>query len=428
MFKLENIIGESLLWVLLMICFGFEIQMAIPGFLHISSTPVNILFRATYLSITLSLVIIGILDRKVTKRHFGAYALILFWLIYSLRLFYDMEYRDIWFMKNKSMLVYQFAFGSTFIPALATFYCAKYINLKNIEIKLFAVLFIGNFLTTYLLVQRYGHFSSELFRTVTMTGFQEEDGSISASLNYIAISIYGLMLLSTSFYNYFILRKCMKFKILYMFGILLGGVNLLLGASRGTTLVFILIVVPYLIFFYFKSKKLTFNRLYLFTGKLIFIIVVPIMAVFPLYISDGLLIVKRIQYTIDKLNNGEGDHRFVMWKSAIDQFYAHPIIGDRFVCAASGNHTAHNFFLEIPMATGLVGILLFLLIMCGLISRILTRAYTYSGLGPFILMLVIWMCSSLTSGSIWGWSANWILLSFILSYPKDKLLNRPYSY
>jgi len=426
---IERLMGSAIVWLILLTCFGFEIQMGIAGLLRIPSTPINILFRFSYLLLSLVLIFAAVLINKPTRRHYSSYAIIVFWILYSIRLIYDMQVRDIWFMHNQSLLVYQFAFGATLIPTIAAFMCAKYVRLENFNLKLFSVLFLGNLLTIFLLIGRHG-FSTDLFQQVTTTGFENEDGSLSASLNYIAISLYGALLFASSSMILLVKKRLIGFrlKLLYYFGGLLGLTNVLLGASRGVGLIVVFVIIPYLIRIYVKTNRISFEWIYIRVIKMSFLLPVILYWLYSTINTDNLLVLKRLELTLRKIENGEGDSRIRMWSSAIEQFVNNPLLGDKFVNNANNNHTAHNFFLEIPMSLGFVGIVIFMIILNGLRKQIVSSKVSLSPIGIAIFMLLIWMANAMTSGSIWGWSAIWILLAFILSIPRQTIDERIMDY
>ena len=95
--KLSNkFISISVIWLIILLGFSFPISASLPIILNLgSSTPLNIFLRASYL--TLSIILIFYVFYKQNKIEFSlpCFFLICFWIIYLIRLIYDISYRGI---------------------------------------------------------------------------------------------------------------------------------------------------------------------------------------------------------------------------------------------------------------------------------------------------------------------------------------------
>jgi O-antigen ligase len=100
--------------------------------------------------------------------------------------------------------------------------------------------------------------------------------------------------------------------------------------------------------------------------------------------------------------------RLEMWSAIWNEYLASPIIGHGyFVTSRTGklevwnilaNHTAHNIYLQVLATTGLVGMLIFALAMCGLAGRLSALRR-----GDLFARRFLWLIAFV---SIWffGWS------------------------
>ena len=86
------------MWLLLFLVFGFPITSMIPFFLGVPSTPFNIGLRAIYAALALWLVIVGLMRVKRSPLSIGVACLLVFWIIYGVRLIYDMQFRGITYL------------------------------------------------------------------------------------------------------------------------------------------------------------------------------------------------------------------------------------------------------------------------------------------------------------------------------------------
>ena len=134
--KLSNkFISISVIWLIILLGFSFPISASLPIILNLgSSTPLNIFLRASYL--TLSIILIFYVFYKKNKIEFSlpCFFLICFWIIYLIRLIYDISYRGIVPSLYSPFYVYSISIGSIFIPVISIILCAKYIYFKKLVI------------------------------------------------------------------------------------------------------------------------------------------------------------------------------------------------------------------------------------------------------------------------------------------------------
>ncbi|MGF7231483.1 O-antigen ligase family protein [Arachidicoccus sp.] len=195
-----------------------------------------------------------------------------------------------------------------------------------------------------------------------------------------------------------------KYKIYTVINILLSIILFLLGSSKGSILAIILCIPLFFVY----SKVATKLKLIL-----IFSICVPLL-VYGVAVSGSLLF-DRLQFTED---NGDIT-RGVLWDAAKREFWQHPIIGGRIEVSSI---YPHEIFLEILMATGVVGVLLFLYVLIGAFKR---SAYMckrdYSNIFIFII-LIQGLAQSLVSGALYVSILIFLPMGLIFaSYKKNNL-------
>lgn len=140
----------------------------------------------------------------------------------------------------------------------------------------------------------------------------------------------------------------------------------LFTGNRSSLLVLGFIVLFSLVMSFIKSKNkfilLLISILLFGAGLLIFYFA---KATLPTYIAERL-------FDFDNLTNNET--RIVMWKESLSLFFDHPIFGiglenNNNYLRSNGLHYSHNVFLDIACSQGIVGILIFIIIIVYLVSK-----------------------------------------------------------
>lgn len=137
----------------------------------------------------------------------------------------------------------------------------------------------------------------------------------------------------------------------------------------------------------------------------------------PLFIYlinfTGSSIIKRTSSTLE---TGDASGRLQLWDEAFREFLANPLIGGRI--EVSGIYP-HNIFLEIAMATGIIGLFLFLII---LLKSIKSGREKIKISPMFMIPFLIFICGlaqHFFSGALWG---------AIMLFSGLGLLNSKFSY
>ncbi len=413
-----------------MTCVGYPLQVMVVFILkgkayqynYDESSLVNIIFRIVYLTISLYLILKKIFTPKKLSAPIGLIAFILFWLIYSIRLFYDLEIRGLAFMSYSKYYVYSWAFGCTFLPALAVLLNANKIVISRFTKYLFLILLAGNLFIAASLM----NVTPKIFSGILSSRIQLYEVRIGSTWNYllnsISISYYGelLCLIAVVFLIVYYKVISLKFILLVFFASILGVFNLLAGASRGPMIFFIFILLLIIVNAGALGFKKLIRRRYfgLTIISLIFIIVSVIIGTtvivrHKLNISN-IMIQNRMSALLELPVNGKNYDRIYMWESAWQQFKSSPVLGDRFINNIDKTYS-HNIILDSLMSTGLLGTIpfLFYLAMPFLMFYKLNKTRKRQLLIVFILFLATFMLS-MTSGGLFTVSEFWILSALII--------------
>jgi len=370
-----------------MLCFGYIISTFVPVFFNVGTTPFNVAFRGLYLGVALYLIAIGIDKMTFAKFKWNFWLLCIFILFYSSRLLYDVFIEGVVF-KESIINLMLFTFGGNLIPFFALAIFAKEVNYDRVLKWSYVILFISSILTLVLIYKIVGGLSMDLLRY--RLSFSTETGR-GGNINAITLSLYGTLLSILSLY--FILFKKQFNYIILALGFVLGFVLLLFGASRGPQVTYFLCIF-YLIFIFLFKKQKSFSEKFKvglgFTGFFLFLG----------YLIASIDLTKIHMYN-RFANFGEGlssdtSRRERNWEVAWNSFLDGPIIGDCYVINYFGVTYPHNIYIEVLMATGVIGGLLFL---CILLSLIFKSPKNDNQVAIYVLFLVP-LFSGLFSGNI----------------------------
>jgi hypothetical protein len=399
----------SLLLVILL--YGFPVQSTVPFLLKTNSNPINIAFRAFFLAVSLFL-IFPHLFRRVERINIGWVFFLGFWLLYSIRLIYDIEIKGEVFLDTDSFYVYSFAFGSCLIPSVAFFLNARYLNIESLIKTILITLLISNVCLAFdiMAFNNWNIAQVLLTRAWVVVDVNGEDKKI---INAITVSYYGALLaiVCIHFLRLGLLKKVWK-KFIAGFGIGLGIFNLIIGASRGPMIVFLLLLTFELII---TQRKFDLSKL-LKSSLLIGSIVT--MAVFFLKYSDteDIQLLSRLQETANTLQSNEKEERNYEWASSWRQFNKNPILGDKFVNDYDKSYS-HNFFLDVTMSTGIFGLSFVILLFWFFIPRLVFSIKvikTFPYLSFLFLLYLGEFTIAMLSGGIFAVTNFWLLISLFL--------------
>lgn len=424
MFSKTNV-GYAAAFLFIYSMYGYPLQSAIPYILQVSGNPINITIRALLLGISCVLIVIAAADRPRTY-NLGFVWLIVFWIMYSTRLIYDLEIKNVKFVEESKFYVYSFAFGTCLLPAIAVYLHSKSLNLKFCLKLTFWLLLLSNISLVYTLLSYNSWSLAQVFlsRASVMV---EVGGQEISIVNGITISYYGQLLALLSIF--FIRLKVLKGRLSLFFLIstsFLGILNLLMGASRGPLIFFVLILVfGYIL----TSLRENFNILRFlknaFGGSVI--IGIGLILFFQKFSMDDLQIFSRMQASYDEHITGNvKEDRDYQWESALAQFESSPVFGDKFVNNFDHSY-AHNLFLDVLMSLGLIGFVVFSMMLRYVIPKYYFAISIIKSDVTLFFFLILFLgefLMGLTSGGIFVAINFWLLSAFALGYSKYVPVNK----
>ncbi len=400
-----------------MISFGYIFSTFAPVFFSLSTTPFNIFFRGIYLALALYLILRGFDMITQNKYSWTLWFLLMFLILYSARMFYDVFFQGLVFKKSIVNL-YLFAYGGNFIPFLAIAIYARRIDTHKLLVASWVMLFFSAFLSFVLLFKIFGGLSPELF----MHRMTLETDKGSNSINPITISLYGSTLALLSFY--FLLFKNTFPKLLLVFSFTIGFSLLLMGASRGPQVTFFVCLFYVLGTYIFRKRKSMRSKVRLFSlSGFVFMILAYFISLIDL---DKILMFNRFA-NIGKGLSSDTKAREVNWQRAVDQFLSSPIIGDAYIIRPWNNMGygtyPHNIYFETFMATGIIGALILFSV---LISFTFNKVKNINQVAVYMLFLIPAISSSFSSSLFFNpnfWSALALMSGFAYIQGKSLYIN-----
>lgn len=397
----KGVLGKLSALNVALLCFGFPITSVVPLFLNMQSYTFNLMLRAVYLGLSIYLVIGAFFHPETRRLSVGAWFLLIFWIIYSIRLVYDVQIQGVIF-RGDLLKLYGFAFGNCFLGAFATLLTFRFAPIKFSQ-RLFAWM-IGVACVGILagIIHQYQSLSPADF--VARARFTIDDGSDNGKdvLNPITISLTGELFSLVMAYLYLRGRVTLLKSLwtLPLFGI--GILVMLLGASRGPligTLVGLAVIIGIRVL---HTRKTPINLLAIFT-----IFLVTALGV-GFWITTSLDNTKIVALSrLQKMGKTrEVEPRELQWASAVDQFKEYPIFGDQYLERVY-NFYPHNVYLEAPMATGVVGSFWFFGMIFIVLGLFLRDVYQRSETVFFGLLLFAILLSVVTSGSLFQSVVFW---------------------
>lgn len=335
MYNLEhkNINYSSMFYVLLLS--GYVLISGLPYFFSVESIVFTIPFRAVVLCVSLLIIGYNFYFKENFKFDRSDFFYILFWIVYLVNVYLSFNnYQFSNYFKAKEAEVYMRIIGVCFIPSLAILTIKPIsINYKLIFKIVYAILFIILLLNILIGIEY---------------NFQGRSSGILATYS-INFGHLGVTLVIMSVYNYLINSGTSKWVDLVMLlGFLIGTYILYASGTRGPLISYVF-VIGYILYIKRKFKFLAF---------LFFIIVIAV----------ALLIFLDLQYQQNTGNSffsrltrmivsGDSSGRGQIYRDSINVFLQKPIFGGRFLFF-DGLY-AHNLFLDLLMATGLFGTLIY---------------------------------------------------------------------
>ena len=335
------------------------------------------------------------------------WSLITFWIIYLVRMVYDLSIVNITTYNNYSpSYFYMFGLGGCFIPAIAVYLVADKIDYTALFKSFYFFSLFPAILLVYSINEEFG-INMKLFAIRMVLGRTDEGTSV---FNPIIISQVGISLSLISFYLLLFCNFNKLYTLLFYITLFGGFLLAVLGASKGPVLnLFILIFLMLLHHFLIKKK----NIIYVLKFSIFFIL--STLIVFYLYSKVDFKefhFVSRIETGAKRISTGK-EERNIVWKSALNQFYTNPIAGDSFL-EKTTNQYPHNILVEVLMATGIIGGIFFLSMLICLLKKMYIFMLYKSSMSIIVFFFISNFIYALLSGALFDLPAFWVLASILL--------------
>lgn len=327
----------------------------------------------------------------------GKYAFILllfFWFIYTCRLVYDVIFQANLLGEGTINNYITIGYLFVFIPMLSLARSYNEADLKRLFQMSFYILLLGVLLN------------------LSVSAFQILNGSWQGGqrlsterLNPISLGRYSAVLFLLAFGLIQIQNK--KKLLLLIISMFIGLIGVLLSGSRGAlvSLLFVLIIIV--------LSKTSLKKIVLFSILL------------PLCVGIGIFLMSVLVPDIDLISNylamgGKGDQsaqiRYQLYNGALEQFYNNPILGD-LIIEREYKFYPHNQVLEILMATGMVGIFVFVSLnsfVLGKLNRLKNSNINKGGVyGISMHCLIFYVIAGMFTGTILGAVEYWYFVVII---------------
>jgi len=406
----RSIIIERLLTILIVgLSTGYALTSATTILLGLPSSIFNYGFRVSMVFVSIVLLPLTIMRKGSISLSGISWVAIFFWIIFSLRLLYDIEIRGIIF--KTPQIVYSFAIGNCLLPFIAISLAIKFINLKLIVKYLFASSFICNSILLYLTINKYGIDPGEVTRTYFHTG----ENTNHQVINSILVGRVGESLILYCICYILFLREKHKhlfLDIICIPGLLIGIANISYSGARGPILGLILCLV---FLFALRFVRLISSRRAFFKAFVPICILLIFSVGIIFFFGDSVLNstgAKRLikTFSSERVLDGRDFER----QAAISQFLSNPILGDKYINDYD-NFYPHNIYIEVLMSTGIVGGLLYFTMLLGVYYNIfwLCKSKKYQIFTPIIITFFVFSIFALFSGSIYFSTGFWAMTAIL---------------
>jgi len=407
----KKVLGRLCLLNVLLLCFLTPLTSALPVFLPIDSYYYNLFLRFIYASLSIYIFIASFAHRESSYISVGGWLLGVFWIIYSIRFLHDTLVEGL-VIRGNIFKLYAITFGNCLMPALANLRAARYVDKLEAMTMIRGALIASCVSVIIVMYKIHGTLNPAVLGRVRFT-VESESGSTYSILNSITIGFQGESMTLTALALLLFGQKSASGNFFNLLGLVLGLFTLLLSASRGpalgTAVGVFLMLITYL--YYFKKTSLRLLKVGLFSFlSLIFtqLFIVPRLMAYNLTLFNRL---GELSDNLSSTGNGTREVRSYQWESALNMFLENMIVGDRYL-ERYANFYPHNVYLEVFMATGVVGAVFFygmlFVAFYILLKCIWSKSSTVILFWPFFAILM-WM---FTSGSIFEGVALWTFLTF----------------
>ncbi len=383
-------------WILLLV--GFFVVSIFPGSFQIESQVITIPYRAFILFLSSSIILRKFHQKSFKNFQVTEIAFILFWIIYLIKAVYTFQnFTFLPNMQSKEVETYLRIIGITFIPAFAV------LNLKKVDI---------DFKLSYAII--YMIVLVVLVLNVLIGIQHDNQGRSSGFMSMYSISFghWGVSLTLLSLYQ--LLYKLIKNKFFQVCAVLGFFVGLYIMYASGTRSPFVALIIGVFFLLLSKNKR---KILFAFSG-LLFIGMLSLVVLQPQFSGENeSSFFSRVTKSI---TTGDSSGRGSLYQQGIQIFSGNPIFGGR-ILYEDGMYP-HNIFLEVVMATGILGFVLYFLFF----KKCMQYIYNVKGISEnspeIVWVLVLWLqyfILSLFSYNLHSSPEIWYLSALILVLNKE---------
>ncbi|WP_312903111.1 O-antigen ligase family protein [Chryseobacterium taichungense] len=316
--------------------FGIQLISFVPTYLNASAQ--IFLWFANIISFALSLIIILTSLDRIPKSKKVSIPLLIFLILYSLRMMYDLFINRIYtntFPNPTSYLIY--LYGLCLLPALAIF-CMRQVNYDWVlkwSYTLLAIIILLSLANNLI----FGNIiaDEDVGETSLRAGANKTIGALAFGHLGVSFSIL-------SFYRYMYQKKSK----LFLSGIALGIIVIFMSGSR-SPLISLFISVYILI-----AVRKGFFKIAFITG----LVVLPLVAFWDNIINFFSTVDNKLIYRlVDAIKNKKYSGRDILYEQVIKQINNSPFFGDAFLVTEGKmkGFYPHNIILESLMVTGVFG-------------------------------------------------------------------------
>ena len=386
------------------ILFGQVFLSSLANLLSIENRSVMVVFRLFVMIFSYSYIFSCIRLNKLSNfLNSWSLSLIIFWLLYILRLFYDVYIMG----ATLALPVWEllaWSLGSSLPIALCSYLLASQNSLDFVFIKQvnYGIFFLGFSIICFLIDPGLGQGRFYL-----------------QHLNAITCANAGCALLLLSFAKLLLTRARLihdkSIQYLAWLGILIGSFIVIYSATRGAIIASLLIIFSSMFLFRSRLRLSSASKWkYLALITAIFSILISIIMASPVLLEK--LFTSISSYTILT--------RLEFWRVSIEQFAASPIVGEGFKLQEilgnleieKGIYYPHNYMLESLAIGGVVMTLPLLFIMCLPIISICKKPKLSPALFPMLLLASQALIYSMHNGHLGDFPFFWLILGMIAGF------------
>lgn len=382
---------------------GFLLVSILPKLMGLADASFSIQYRVLVLLLAIFIIITTIFSKKAHLINTAPFLLFFaFWFIYSIRILYDLLYKEIFLYPEKSVSEYlQFAFGVVLIPALAiVLYNHKNINYDLVLKWIYRILFV-----------------SLLMAILTRGGEVSGRDAGELEIGVLLFGQYGTSLCLLSIFL-FVKNKLSLISIFYILGFILGFISIFISASKSPFLALLIVTIIFLAFRFGRFKSIFILG---FLSILFYYFFLDIMLFLNNYFNSSFL--DRLLYSIEI---GGDEARGGLLRVGFEEFLNNPFFGSAMLIQESGFIGAypHNLVVEAFMATGFFGGILFLfyIIMCIKFSiKIIRNNFEIAWISLLFLQFLIF---GMFSGNLFSSNLFWLISVLLVGVSNVKIKNQ----